>query len=123
MDKLQQLVAELKDIGWLEQTEEGPSSRIRYLELGNQGSAYHIRSIHRKTIERALWSLDHQALEDRYFYSAFFTMEPARAKLVADKLRSYVLALAEDELPPRAGQEVYTIGTFLVPLTQSTDVS
>jgi hypothetical protein len=111
------MIQELETVGWLEKRADGPGTKIRFMELGNRGSAYEIRAIHRKAIDRALWCMDNLAYEQRYFYSSFFTMFPENAEAVGEQLRKSALSLAEEQGEPRLGQEVYAIGTFLVPLT------
>lgn len=117
-EELNRMIQELETVGWIEKRADGPGTKIRFMELGNRGNAYEIRSIHRKTIDRALWCMDNMSYEQRYFYSSFFTMFPENAEAVAEQLRKSALSLAEDQGSPRLGQEVYAIGTFLVPLTQ-----
>ncbi len=117
MDTLKHMINELQSLGWLEPSAQGPKSSIRYLELGNQGNAYEIRSIHKKTLQQADWSLEHLPIEKRFYYNSYFTMSPDRLAVVSDKMRSFALSTGEAEEPTAPGHEIYVLGTFLIPLT------
>ncbi len=121
-EALKQMIDELESIGWIQKTPDGPGTKIRFMELGNRGNAYEIRSVHRKALDRAQWCLEHMPFEQRFFYTAFFTMHPENAQKVSQELRKHALTLAEDQGSPAPGHEVYTMGTFIVPLTQSADL-
>lgn len=117
-ETLNQIIQEMESIGWIQKTPHGLIPKIRYMELGNNGNAYEIRALHKKTIDRALWCLDNQSYEERQFYSSFFTMFPENAPVVAEQLRKFALSLGEDQGLPRPGHEPYAIGAYIVPLTQ-----
>jgi uncharacterized protein (TIGR02147 family) len=120
-DQLKQMLDELESIGWIERSSEGPGSKLRFVELGNKGNAYDIRSMHRKAFNYALQCLDNKTVDERNFYTTFFTMAPKDAEKVREQLRKYALTLSESQDDPVLGHEVYSIGTFLVPLTQPVD--
>ncbi|WP_141730873.1 TIGR02147 family protein [Oligoflexus tunisiensis] len=120
-EELKKMIDELESIGWIQKTPDGPGTKIRFMELGNRGNAYEIRALHKKALDRAQWCLENMPFEQRYFYTAFFTMIPDNAREVSDKLRKHALTLAEEQGKPAPGHEVYAIGTYLVPLTQSVE--
>jgi uncharacterized protein (TIGR02147 family) len=118
-DELKKMLDELESVGWIERTAEGLGSKIRFLELGDNGDAYHIRSVHRKAMNRALHSLENGSVDDRNFYTTFFTMSPKDAERIRKQLRKYALTLSESHDDPTLGHEVYCMGTYLLPLTQT----
>ncbi len=115
--KLAAIIADLEAIGWLEKTSQGRVSKVRYVELGDGGSAYHIRSIHRRSLHQALWSLDNLPTEKRHFYSTFFTLSSTRYESLVSLIRTFVLAASEDQKTDEPDQVVYHLGSFLIPLT------
>ena len=119
LERLEHIILDLEKVGWLVKTPRGHESSIRCFELGNQVSAYHIRTIHRRSLQQALWSLEHVANEKKMFYSTFFPMSPARYETLVEMVRTFVLAAAEDQNSEELGQEVYLLGSFLLPLTKS----
>lgn len=115
---LQQLLDDLASIGWIERTADGHDSKLRFVEIGDIGNAYDIRALHKKGIDHALSCLEAQSVDDRHFYSAFFTMLPDDAPKVAKQLKGLARNLAESQGESILGHEAYVMGTFLVPLTQ-----
>jgi uncharacterized protein (TIGR02147 family) len=120
-DQLKQMLDELESIGWIERSSDGLGSKLRFVEIGSKGNAYDIRSLHRKAFSHALQCLDNNTVDERYFYTTFFTMTPKDAEKVREQLRKYALTLSESQDNPVLGHEVYSIGTFLVPLTRPVD--
>ncbi len=118
LSKLDCIVQDLVKIGWLEKSGDGRKIKVRYLELGNKGSAYHIRSIHRRSLHQALWCLDNLPTEKRYFYSTFFSIPRSRYEALTETVRTFVLAASEDQSSPKEDQEIYHLGSFLIPMTQ-----
>lgn len=116
-EQLRNMLDELESIGWIERSADGPGSKLRFVELGNNGNAYEIRALHKKAMHQALHSLENQSAEDRYFYTTFFTMSPKDAIKVSEQLEKSAKQLSESQDDPTLGHEVYVMGTFLVPLT------
>lgn len=116
-DELKQMLDELESIGWIERSNDALGSKLRFLELGNKGVAYDIRSVHRKSLNHALYCLENVPVDERSFYTTFFTMAPKDADKLGEQLRKYALTQAESRDDPTLGHEVYCMGTFLVPLT------
>jgi biotin operon repressor len=117
-EKLSSIIGNLEALGWLERKGSGRKVKVRYLELGNRGSAYHIRSIHRRSLDQALWSIDNLPTEKRHYYSTFFSLHPSRYEALTETIRTFVLAASEDQASSEPNQEIYHLGTFLIPLTQ-----
>ncbi len=116
-EDLHQMLDELESIGWIERSPEGSGSKLRFVELGNDGNAYDISSIHRNSLNHALQSLENKSVDERNFYTTFFTMSPQDAARLREQLRKTALTLSESKDKPVLGHEVYMMGTFLVPLT------
>ena|GEM_PF-6900434 len=117
MDTLKHMIEELQSLGWLQPSAQGPKSCINYLEFGNQGNAYEIRNVHKKTLQQADWSLEHLPIEKRFYYNSYFTMSPDRIAAISDKMRTFALSTGEAEEPTAPGHEIYVLGTFIIPLT------
>ncbi len=122
-EDLHQMLDELESIGWIERSPEGSGSKLRFVELGNDGNAYDIRSIHRNSLNHALHSLENNSVDERNFYTTFFTMSPQDAAKLREQLRKTALTLSESKDKPVLGHEVYMMGTFLVPLTHPLESS
>ncbi len=122
-EDLQRMLDELESIGWIERSPEGSGSKLRFVELGNDGNAYDIRSIHRNSLNHALHSLENNSVDERNFYTTFFTMSPQDAAKLREQLRKTALTLSESKDKPVLGHEVYMMGTFLVPLTHPLESS
>ncbi len=118
-DSLSQMLSELESLGWIERTDAGHVSNIRHIELGNQGTAYHIQNLNKKVLKHTLWAIENLPYESRSSYSSFFTMDSERYSVLNEKLRKFALTIGDDEGPAKPGHDVYAIGTFLIPLTHS----
>jgi DNA-binding MarR family transcriptional regulator len=114
---LQQMLDDLESIGWIERSADGHDSKLRFVEIGDVGNAYDIRALHNKGMHHALQCLETQTVDDRHFYSAFFTMSPENSAKVAKQLKALARNLAESQGDSVLGHEAYVMGTFLVPLT------
>ncbi|MCX6127956.1 MAG: DUF4423 domain-containing protein [Proteobacteria bacterium] len=117
VEKLQSIISDLEKIGWIEPSADGPVSRVRYLEMGDQGSAYQIRAIHRRTLNQALASIEGLPYESRYFFNSYFTMNPDQFQRVCEKMREFALSVGNEHSPAGSDHQVYALGTFFLPLT------
>jgi uncharacterized protein (TIGR02147 family) len=117
--ELRDMLGELESIGWIKRTEKGYQPTERFVEIGNSGNAYDIRSVHDKSLSLALHALNNQTVDERSFFTGFCTLDPKELMRVSAQLRKSGLEIAELQDDSAPNQEVYILGTFLVPLTRS----
>lgn len=121
--ELRAMLDDLESIGWIQKTGKGYQPTERFVEIGNNGNAYEIRAVHDQALNRALQALRDQAIDERNFYAGFCTLEPKDLFKVSAQLRKSALEIIELQDDSVPGQEVYVMGTFLVPLTHPLEQS